>query len=88
MDEIVIRFPRIAHQIFEQMENQDLTKCREVGKNLRSSIDQKRLIWTRMIKNCIKDDGETEKWSKSKVSEEFCRAPSGHLVLSICSYKK
>ena len=56
MEEIVIRFPVIAQQILEQLDNQNLTKCRTVDKILCSSIDENRLIWTRMIKNYIKDD--------------------------------
>ena len=54
MEEIVIRFPVIAQQILEQLDNQNLTKCRTVDKILCSSIDENRLIWTRMIKNYIK----------------------------------
>ena len=56
MEEIVMRFPVIAQQILEQLDNQNLTKCREVDKTLCSSIDKDRLIWTRMIKNYIKDN--------------------------------
>ena len=56
MEEIIMRFPMIAQQILEQLDNQNLTKCREVDKTLCSSIDKDRLIWTRMIKNYIKDN--------------------------------
>ena len=56
MEEIVMRFPIIAQQILEQLDNQNLTKCREVDKTLSSSIDKDRLIWTRMIKNYINDN--------------------------------
>ena len=54
MEEILLRFPVIAQQIFEQLDNQDLIKFREVDMTFCSSIDQNRLIWTRMIKNCNK----------------------------------
>ena len=64
MEEIVIRFPVIAQQILEQLDNQNLTKCRTVDKIICSSIDKNRLIWTRMIKNDIRKswkigDGES-----------------------------
>ena len=58
MEEIVLRFPVIAQQIFEQLDNQDLIKFREVDMTFCSSIDQNRLIWTRMIKNYIKDNNK------------------------------
>ena len=61
MEEIVIRFPVIAQQILEQLDNQNLTKCRTVDKILCSSIDENRLIWTRMIKNYIKGTGKFRK---------------------------
>ena len=61
MEEIVIRFPVIAQQILEQLDNRNLTKCRTVDKILCSSIDENRLIWTRMIKNYIKGNGKFRK---------------------------
>ena len=60
-----MRFPVIAQQILEQLDNRNLTKCRTVGKILRSSIDENRLIWTRMIKSYIKRKKRTGKFRKS-----------------------
>ena len=61
MEEILLRFPVIAQRIFEQLDNQDLIKFREVDMTFCSSIDQNRLIWTRMIKKYIKDNNEFRK---------------------------
>ena len=61
MDEILLKFPVIAQQIFERLDNQDLIKFREVDMTFCSSIDQNRLIWTRMIKKYIKDNNEFRK---------------------------
>ena len=61
MEEILLRFPVIAQQIFEQLDNQDLIKFREVDMTFCSSIDQNRLIWTRMIKKYIKDNNKFRK---------------------------
>ena len=61
MEEIVIRFPVIAQQILEQLDNRNLTKCRTVDKILCSYINKNRLIWTRMIKNYIKGNGKFRK---------------------------
>ena len=65
MEEISMRFPVIAQQILKQLDNRNLTKCRTVGKILRSSIDENRLIWTRMIKSYIKRKKCTGKFRKS-----------------------
>ena len=51
----------IAQQIFEQLDNQDFIKFREVDMTFRSSIDKNRVIWTRMIKKYIKDDNKFRK---------------------------
>lgn len=61
MEEMVLRFPVIAQQIFEELDNQDLIKFREVDMTFCSSIDQNRLIWTRMIKKYIKDNNKFRK---------------------------
>ena len=61
MEEILLRFPVIAQKIFEQLDNQDLIKFREVDMTFCSSIDQNRLIWTRMIKKYIKNNNEFRK---------------------------
>ena len=61
MEEIVIRFPVIAQQILEQLDNRNLTKCRTVDKILCSYINKNRLIWTWMIKNYITGNGKYRK---------------------------
>ena len=48
MEETILRFPLIAEQIFDQMDDQNLTKCRGISKTWFGVTE--RLQWTRKIK--------------------------------------
>ena len=76
MEEMVLRFPVIAQQIFEELDNQDLIKFREVDMTFCSSIDQNRLIWTRMIKKYIKDNNKFRKIGDGESTNQNFRGPS------------
>ena len=54
MEEVLLRFPHIGHQIFEQLNNSFLTNCREVSNSWKNFIDNERLPWTRIIVHYIK----------------------------------
>ena len=54
MEVVLLRFPHIGSQIFDQLDNPLLTKCREVGKSWNSFIDNEKLPWIRMIIKHIK----------------------------------
>ena len=49
MDELIRRFPHIAKQISEQLDNNSLAKCREVKKSWLQFIDEKSLPWIRIV---------------------------------------
>ena len=49
MDCLIARFPHIAEQIFCQLDNKSLTKCREVTKSWQKFIDDKNLPWIRIV---------------------------------------
>ena len=49
MEELITRFPHVAEQIFEQLNNISLTKCREVEKSWQTFIDDKNLPWIRIV---------------------------------------
>ena len=54
MDPIIFdKFPGLAKQIFEQLDNQDLYKCREVSRTWCNII--KRPLWTRIIQSYTED---------------------------------
>ena len=54
MEVVLLRFPHIGSQIFDQLDNPFLTKCREVSDSWNSFIDNEKLPWIRMIIQHIK----------------------------------
>ena len=53
MEETLIKFhgilPHIGEHIFEELDNQSLTKCREVCKSWKEIIDHKNIPWNRIL---------------------------------------
>ena len=50
MEQIInIGVPHIGEQIFEELDNQSLTKCREVCKSWKKIIDRKNIPWNRIL---------------------------------------
>ena len=49
----IARFPEMAEQIFNELNNEDLIKSKEVDKAWWDLIDQ-RLVWKRMIQSSTK----------------------------------
>ena len=54
MEAILLRFPHLGYQIFDQLDNTVLTICREVNNSWSSFIDNEKLPWIRMITQHIK----------------------------------
>ena len=54
MDEIILRFPLMAEQIFEELDDQNLTKCRGIS-NIWYDATEK-IQWTRRIQNLTKEN--------------------------------
>ena len=51
MEEVILRFHQIGKKIFEELDNQSLTKCREVNKSWRGFIDGEKTVPFRIIKS-------------------------------------
>ena len=49
MDELFLRFPQIGKQIFEELDNKNLTKCKEVCKSWQEFIDVENITWNRIL---------------------------------------
>ena len=62
MEAVLLRFPHIGYQIFENLSNPFLTVCRDVSKSWKSFIDNEKLPWIRMIVYHIKP--LTSSWKK------------------------
>ena len=50
MKEFLERFPGLGRKIFNQLDNQDLIKCKEVSRYQCKFLEDDRLVWTRVIK--------------------------------------
>ena len=51
MEEVLLRFCHIGKQIFEELDNGSLTKCREVNESWRGFIDVEKTVPFRIIKS-------------------------------------
>ena len=51
MEEVLVRFHQIGKRIFEELDNQSLTKCREVNESWRGFIDGEKTVPFRIIKS-------------------------------------
>ena len=61
MDEILIRFPVVGQEIFKQLDDKSLTKCREVSKVCCDFMDTDSLLWRRRIQKYSKNESEFHK---------------------------
>ena len=60
MDEIIARFPHIGDQIYTELDNQTLTRCRQVCDSWRTFLDSEKLIWARSILNYIEPENSCQ----------------------------
>ena len=49
MEQIILRFPHLAQQIFQILNNQGLSKCREGDRLWRTFIDKRNYPWIRIV---------------------------------------
>ena len=49
MQQIILRFPHLAQKIFQNLNNQGLSKCREGGRLWRNFIDKRNYPWIRIV---------------------------------------
>ena len=53
MDEILTRFPKLGEGILNNLNNENLVKCREVKRSWRRRMDGEKFYWRRVIKKYI-----------------------------------
>ena len=74
MDEIILRFPEISKQIFNNLDNQNLTKCRAVSQSWKESIEERKYFWIRKIQKIRQNMPDFEindrKWNKNFVKTD------------------
>ena len=49
MRDLILRFPHVAEQIFQQLNNEDLAKSREVEMLWQKFIDERNYPWLRIV---------------------------------------
>ena len=70
MEEVLLRFHQIGKKIFEELDNQSLTKCQEVNETWRLFIEGKKTLPFRIIKSLtnIPDDYLKKKFGKADLA--------------------
>ena len=67
MDELLSKFPHLAEDVFENLDDESLVRCKEAGRSLSSFMDECTKFWKRIIrkylhyqeKNDFKESWET-----------------------------
>ena len=66
MEEVFLRFPHLAESLYENLDDQNLSKCREVGRSWNSFIDNNDLLWTRIKRQYPLQNKRTAKEEENK----------------------
>ena len=61
METFIIRFPTVTQSILQELDNQNLTRCREVCLNFHKFLNQDKVLWMKMIQNFTEDYGNHQK---------------------------
>ena len=74
MDEIILRFPLMAEKIFEELDDQNLTKCRGISNTWYDATE--RIQWIRKIQKLTKENKNHQNSWKSvlvKIPTDFLK---------------
>ena len=58
---VLERFPNLRLEIFNNLDNQNLTKCKEVSRSHRRFLEDEKLLWTRRLTKYYVDHPEFKK---------------------------
>ena len=65
MENIFSKIPDLGKKIFKELGNQSLVTCKEVQRSWYNFVNEEKVIWFRIIQNCICNDNEVIPiWSK------------------------
>ena len=70
MDELLSRFPDIAEDILESLDDESLVRCKEASRSLMSFIDEDTKFWKRIIRKYLQNQ-YTPTLDKSQVRKMF-----------------
>ena len=77
LDEMMLRFPHIVQDVFEELDNKSLTNCRNLSRACCDFIDDEKLYWVRKIQDCVHMTEFQQQWNKvlkkipTKVAKEI-----------------
>ena len=61
MENFVLRFPLVTQKLLEQLDNENLVKSREISCIWKTSLDNDKHVWKRIIREYVRQDGEFKK---------------------------
>ena len=64
VDEMMLRFPHILKDIFEELDNESLASCRKVSQSWCNFIDNSKYYWIRHIKKCVNKHTFWKQWNQ------------------------
>ena len=65
MDELLSRFPVIAEEIFEKLNDESLVMCKESSRSLFSFMDEDTKFWKRIIRKYLHYSQNTDDFKES-----------------------
>ena len=65
MEEIFSRFPGLGDRIFHHLDEKNLAKCRKINYTWKTSIDNEKTIWIRMIQKHVDNFNTSLDWKLS-----------------------
>ena len=64
LDEMMLRFPHLAQDVFEELDNKSLANCRNLSRSCCDFIDNEKFYWVRKIQNCVRMTKFQQQWNK------------------------
>ena len=64
IETFILRFPTVTQNILQELDDQNLTKCKEVGLSFHKFLNQDKVLWMRMIQNYSENyDHHRKSWN-------------------------
>ena len=64
LDEMMLRFPHLVQDVFEELDNKSLTNCRNVSRACCDFIDNEKFYWVRKIQDYVTMKNFLQQWQK------------------------
>ena len=64
LDEMMLRFPHLVQDVFEELDNKSLANCRNLSRSCCDFIDNEKIYWVRKIQNCVRMTKFQQQWNK------------------------